>query len=147
MPSGVVKGSDTHLLLQQLDHFYRRNEQKKKKDGGGEFAIESLYGKRSQKELEFIQKMGDLNRKDLELNKQLAGLNDRWSKGVGMGKKFVKQQLGKPGRSPRGAKGTKVVMFKAKERVKTGDDLGSPAPSQRSGEPPSPSLYINSASP
>lgn len=67
MPSGVVKGSDTHLLLQQLDQFYRRNE-KKKKDNS-EFEIESLYGKRSQKELEFIQKMGDLNRKDLELNK------------------------------------------------------------------------------
>ena len=110
MVPGVVNGPDIDLLVQQLDHFYQKNEQKKE-NKINEFSIENLYGKRTQKEIEFIQKMGDLNRKDLKLNSQLSSLNDRWSKGAGMGKKFYLKQLEKHGKSPKFSKGTKVAMF------------------------------------
>ena len=52
-----------------------------------EFTLEALYGKRSAKEIEFLQRLEQSNKKNLDLTKQLTDLNLRWETGAGKPKK------------------------------------------------------------
>ena len=56
----------TDALTNKLQKFYERTAKKNTDD---EFSIEKLYGKRSSKEIEFLKKFENINRRDIDLVK------------------------------------------------------------------------------
>ena len=85
--SGNIKETgEAQALVAKLEEFYERAEKQKQEGtsgGDNEFAIENLYGKRSAKETQFLQKMELFNKTDQQQRETLDQLISRWNNGVG----------------------------------------------------------------
>ena len=56
-----------------------------RKEDESEWSLEKIYNIKNKKELEFIKRLDEFKKTDIDINKKLDGLINQWKNGVGLG--------------------------------------------------------------